>query len=101
MQCVVRVCFNVSTMVHSSDSVSVCVCVSACGLVLVVNKGNLPPDCYHLVLPPYHNPQRPEIRGSIGRRVLEGAHDRVVVLLEATLHLQEVAQSDVPNHRAE
>ena len=37
MQCVVRVCFNVSTMVHSSDSVSecVCVCVSACGLVLL------------------------------------------------------------------
>ena len=40
MQCVVRVCFNVSTMVHSSDSVSecVCVCVSACGLVLVMEQ---------------------------------------------------------------
>ena len=104
MQCVVRVCFNVSTMVHSSDSVSVCVCVCVCVRVvwfLLWNKGNLPPDCYHLVLPPYHNPHRPEIRGSIGRRVLEGAHDRVVVLLEATLHLQEVSQGHVPNHRAE
>ena len=30
MQCVVRVCFNVSTMVHSSDSVRVCVCVCVC-----------------------------------------------------------------------
>ena len=38
MQCVVRVCFNVSTMVHSSDSVSVCVCVCVCGLVLVVEQ---------------------------------------------------------------